>query len=122
MGKNILIIEDDEFLRGLISKKLASEGFAVISAIDGEKGIEKARDQNPDLILLDLLLPNVDGYEVLQKMKENPATSHIPIIVVSNLGQSEDIDKAMKLGATDFLIKAQYTAEEIVNKVKVAIK
>jgi len=122
MGKNILIIEDDEFLRGLISKKLASEGFAVISAIDGEKGIEKAREQNPDLILLDLLLPNVDGYEVLQKMKENPATSHIPIIVVSNLGQSEDIDKAMKLGATDFLIKAQYTAEEIVNKVKAAIK
>ncbi len=118
MAKTILIVEDDEFFRGLITKKLSGEGFSVLSAPDGEKGIEKIREESPDLVLLDLLLPNVDGFGVLSKMKENPATNKIPVIILSNLGQAEDIEKATKLGANDFLVKAQFTAEEIIEKIK----
>ncbi len=116
--KNILFIEDDEFLRGLIGKKLASEGFNMISAIDGEEGIKKAKEEKPDLILLDLILPNVDGFEVLARIKEDPAASSIPVIILSNLSQKNDIDKGMKLGAADYIIKSQFTPEEITEKVK----
>ena len=116
--KNILIIEDDEFLRGLINKKLLAEGFNVISAVDGEEGIKKAKEQKPDLILLDLVLPNIDGFEVLEKVKTDPDVSAVPVIILSNLSQKEDISKGIKLGAVDYIIKAQFTPEEIVEKVK----
>jgi len=116
--KNILIIEDDEFLRGLINKKLLAEGFNVISAVDGEEGIKKAKEQKPDLILLDLVLPNIDGFEVLEKVKADPDVSAVPVIILSNLSQKEDISKGIKLGAVDYIIKAQFTPEEIVEKVK----
>ena len=120
--KNILIIEDDEFLRSLIKKKLVSEGFDVTSAVDGEDGIKKTEEKKPDLILLDLILPGIDGFGVLTKLKENQSTSSIPIIILSNLSQKEDIDKGMKLGATDYIIKAQSTPEEIAEKVKAILK
>ena len=116
--KNILIIEDDAFLRDLIAKKLSSSGFRISEAIDGETGIKKIKDEKPDLILLDLLLPNMDGFELLSKIKQIPATSSIPVIILSNLGQKEDVDKGLKLGAVDYLIKAQFTPEEIIVKVK----
>jgi DNA-binding response OmpR family regulator len=122
MAKKILIIEDDEFLRQLISKKISSEGFEVSSAIDGTDGIEKVKNEMPDLILLDLLLPTTDGYEVLSKIKADKATSSIPVIILSNLGQQDEINKGMKLGAIDFLVKAQLTPEEIVEKVKTILK
>jgi len=118
MQKNILIVEDDAFLRGLISKKLISAGFNVLEAIDGASGIKKTRQEKPDLILLDLLLPSIDGFEVLSEIKKDPITSPIPVIILSNLGQKEDIDKGLKLGADDYLIKAQFTPEEIVIKIK----
>jgi DNA-binding response OmpR family regulator len=120
--KNILIIEDDEFLRGLINKKLAAEDFNMISAIDGEEGIKKAKEEKPDLILLDLVLPKIDGFEVLSQIKANPSTSAIPVIILSNLSQKEDMDKGIKLGATDYVIKAQFTPEEIIEKVKAILK
>ncbi len=120
--KNILIIEDDEFLRGLINKKLLAEGFNVISAVDGEEGIKKAKEQKPDLILLDLVLPNIDGFEVLEKVKADPDVSAVPVIILSNLSQKEDISKGIKLGAVDYIIKAQFTPEEIVEKVKNILK
>jgi DNA-binding response OmpR family regulator len=122
MAKKILIIEDDEFLRQLISKKISSEGFEVSSAIDGTDGIEKVKNEMPDLILLDLLLPTTDGYEVLSKIKADNATKAIPVIILSNLGQQDEINKAMKLGAIDFLVKAQLTPEEIVEKAKNILK
>jgi DNA-binding response OmpR family regulator len=118
MAQNILIIEDDEFLRGLINKKLSSAGFSVSEAIDGDKGVEKAKEDKPDLILLDLLLPTTDGFEVLSKIKNDPETASIPVIALTNLGQKEDVDKALKLGAVDYLIKAQFTPEEIISKIK----
>lgn len=122
MAKNILIVEDDEFLRGLLAKQLGSQGFTISEAINGREGEEKIKDLKPDLVLLDLLLPDVDGFEFLAKVKQDPAISSIPVIILSNLGQKEDIDKGLKLGATDFLIKAQFTPEEIVDKVKKAFK
>ncbi len=116
--KKILIIEDDKFLRELIVKKVTNEGFRVVRAIDGEEGIKKIKEEKPDLVLLDLILPGIDGFEVLSHMKEDPALSSIPVIILSNLGQKEDIDRAMKLGATDYLIKAHFTPGEIIEKIK----
>ena len=94
----------------------------MISAIDGEEGIKKVLAEKPDLVLLDLILPNEDGFEVLSKIKADPKVSQIPIIILSNLSQKEDIDKGMKLGAADYIIKAQFTPEEIVEKVKNILK
>jgi len=122
MAKKILIIEDDEFLSQLISKKISEEGFAVSLAIDGEDGIKKIEKGMPDLILLDLLLPKIDGFEVLSRIKSDPATSPIPVVILSNLGKEEEINKGLKLGATDYLVKAQLTPEEIVEKIKSVLK
>ncbi len=116
--KNILIVEDDSFLRDLISKKLSSAGFSISEAVDGESAIVKIKEAKPDLVLLDLLLPTMDGFEVLSKIKEDTITSAIPVIILSNLGQKEEVDKGISMGATDYLIKAQFTPEEIVAKVK----
>jgi len=122
MAKKILIIEDDEFLRQLISKKISSEGFTVSSAVDGPDGLEKVKAVMPDLILLDLLLPTMSGFEVLEKVKTDKTTTSIPVVILSNLGQQEDISKGLKLGAKDFLVKAQMTPEEIVAKIKTLLK
>ena len=122
MAKKILIIEDDDFLRQLISQKISAEGFAVSLAVDGSDGIEKTKDIMPDLIILDLLLPTVDGFEVLSKIKSDPATNPIPVIILSNLGQQEEINKGLKFGAADYLVKAQLTPEEIVEKIKNLLK
>lgn len=117
MAKNILIIEDDEFFRELLRKKLSSKNFNVLEAVDGEKGIEEMKNKKPDLVLLDLLLPNIDGFEVLLKVKADPTTSSIPIIIVSNLGQQEDIERGLKLGAVDYLIKSQFDIDQIIDKI-----
>ncbi len=118
MPKNILIVEDDKFLRELITRKVTNEGFNVSEAIDGEEGIKKIKEEKPDMVLLDLILPGIDGFEVLSRMKEDSTLSSIPVIILSNLGQKEDIDKGMKLGAIDYLIKAHFTPGEIIEKIK----
>ena len=120
--QKILIIEDDRFLRELISKKLAKEGFEVSEAIDGEEGIKKIKSEKPGLILLDLILPGIDGFEVLSKMKDDPTVSSIPVIILSNLGQKEDVEKGLKLGAVDYLIKAHFTPGEIIEKIRANLK
>jgi DNA-binding response OmpR family regulator len=113
----ILIIEDDEFLRSLIARKLESEKFKVVTAVDGESGVAAANDK-PSLILLDLLLPGLDGFEVLKKIKENESLKSIPVIIFSNLGQRDDIEKAKSLGVTDYMIKANFTLDDLVGKIK----
>jgi DNA-binding response OmpR family regulator len=118
MAENILIIEDDKFLRELISRKLINEGFKIEEAVDGEEGLKKLQETKPDLILLDLILPGLDGFEVLERMKDNPSTSSIPVLILSNLGQRDEIERGLKLGAIDFLVKAHFTPEEIVGKIK----
>ncbi len=122
MAKKILIIEDDKFLRDLITQKLLKEDFDISQAVDGEEGIKKIKEEKPDLVLLDLILPGIDGFEVLTRMKSDQNLPLIPVIILSNLGQKEDIEKGMKLGATDYLIKAHFTPGEIIDKIKNILK
>lgn len=122
MAKKILIVEDDKFLRELIVRKLSNEGYDVVEAVDGEQGVLKIKETKPDLVLLDLILPGIDGFEVLAQKKEDPFAASIPVIVLSNLGQKEDVDKGLSLGATDYLIKAHFTPREIIEKVRNIIK
>lgn len=116
--QKILVIEDDTFLRELIVQKLLKEGYEISEAVDGEDGIKKVTEEKPDIILLDIILPGIDGFEVLKKIKEDEKVQDIPVIILSNLGQQDDIDKGIKLGAKDYLIKAEFTPGEIVEKVK----
>lgn len=118
MSKKILIIEDDRFLRELIKRKLITEGFEVSEAVDGEEGIKKIQEEKPELVLLDLILPGIDGFEVLNRAKNNEATRQIPVIILSNLGQREEIDRGLKLGAVDYMVKAHFTPGEIIEKIK----
>jgi DNA-binding response OmpR family regulator len=121
MAQKILVIEDDKFLRKVISLKLDRNGFEVYEAIDGEKGIKKIAEKKPDLILLDLILPGMDGFEVLSKIKTNPDFAEIPIIIFSNLGQKDDIEKGLRMGANDYLVKAHFTPDEIISKIRLIL-
>ena len=115
----ILVVEDDKFLRELMVRKLESEqGFEILSAIDGESGLKSMKEQKPDTVLLDLILPGMGGFDVLAKMKEDTALADIPVIILSNLGQQEDVDRGIQLGAVDFMIKAHFTPNEIVEKIR----
>jgi two-component system, OmpR family, alkaline phosphatase synthesis response regulator PhoP len=120
--KKVLIVEDDEFLRSLNAKRLETEGFKVVVAVDGQNAIDLIPKEMPNLIFLDLLLPGVDGFEVLKKIKADEKTKAIPVIVFSNLGQKEDIEKAHALGANDFLVKANFTLDDVVTKIKEILK
>ena len=122
MAKKILIIEDDKFLRELIVRKLAAENYEVNEAIEGDEGLKKIEEQKPDLVLLDLILPGIDGFEVLSRMKKNPDLAKIPVIILSNLGQKEEIERGLNLGANDYLIKAHFTPKEIIGKIKETLK
>jgi len=121
MMKKILLVEDDKFLRELMTKKLFSMEYDVVSAVDGESGLAMIKESKPDLVLLDLILPGINGFEVLERAKKDPETASIPIIILSNLGQKEDIDKGISLGAADFLVKAHFTPQEITNKLKIIL-
>lgn len=122
MPKTILIVEDDTILRDLISQKLRKENdYEIVEAVDGEEGLKKAKEVKPDIILLDLILPGIDGFGVLEQIKKDPEIAKIPVVILSNLGQKEEIEKGMKLGATDFLIKAHFTLSEIVKKIKIIL-
>ena len=116
--KKILVVEDDKFLRELIVQKLLSEEYETLEAVDGEEGLKKISEGKPDMVLLDIILPGMDGFEVLKKIKEDTSLKDIPVIILSNLGQQDDIDKGIQLGAKDYLIKAEFTPGEIVKKVQ----
>lgn len=117
-GTHILVVEDDDFLRELIVGKLKNEGFRVSQAIDGKEGLYKLREEQPQLVLLDLILPGIDGFEVLHQAHIDPIVSSIPIIVLSNLGQKGDIDRAKENGAVGYLVKAHFTPSQIIEKVQ----
>ncbi len=122
MAKKILVIEDDKFLRELIVRKLSDDGFATAEAMDGEEGIKKVKEEKPNLILLDLILPSIDGFEVLSQIKKDENLKSIPVIILSNLGQKEEVEKGLKMGAVDYLIKAHFTPGEIIEKIKNILK
>lgn len=116
-GNKILIIEDNPDLVEMYNLKFRNEGFDVNTAKDGEDGINKVIEKKPDIVLLDLLMPNMNGFEVLKTIKEN-TQMNVKIIVLSNLGQQSQIDKAYELGATYYMVKANFTPAEVVEKVK----
>lgn len=114
----ILLAEDDRFLRKAADTALRRRGFSVVTATNGEEALEALRTMKPDLILLDLIMPKVQGFEVLRSVKENPATAHIPVVVLSNLGQEGDVKRAMESGATAYFVKANLTLEDMVTQVE----
>ncbi len=114
----ILFIEDESALQKAASQVLTEEGFEVLSALDGETGLELAKREMPDLILLDLIIPQKDGFEVLHDLKTTDATKKIPVIILSNLEGSTDVQRAIELGATTYLVKTNYRLEEVVEKIK----
>jgi len=116
--KKILFIEDESALQKTFGEILSQEGYEVISALNGEIGLRLTKDKKPDLILLDLVLPKLHGFEVLKKLKEDPATKEIPVVVLTNLEELEDVEKALELGATTYLVKESYSLEEVVEKIK----
>lgn len=118
----ILLVEDDEFLANMYKTKLTLEGFEVAHAGDGEKGLELASSENPDIILLDILLPKKDGWEVLGILKEQEKTKNIPVLMLTNLGQEGDVDKGLKMGAVDYLIKAHFVPQEVIDKIHKILK
>lgn len=118
----ILFIEDEEALQKSLSKILELEGFEMSGAYDGQAGIEAAQKEKPDLILLDLILPKIDGFEVLKRLKADPKTKDIAVIILTNLEQVQNVEKLIEYGPINYLVKANYTLEEIVQKIKETLK
>lgn len=116
--KTILIVEDDPTLQKTLSAALEKEGYQIKQALDGEIALRTAKERELDLILLDLILPKYDGFEVLAELKKDEATKSIPVVVLTNLETSEDVQKALSLGATTYLVKANYNLQDVLEKVK----
>lgn len=116
--KKILIIEDEEVLLGLIRRKLNQEGYQVDIAKDGQEGLEKMKESKPDLILLDIIMPKMGGFEIMEKVSKDEKLKNIPIIIISNSGQPVELERAKKLGVKDWLIKTDFDPQEVVDKVK----
>jgi DNA-binding response OmpR family regulator len=120
--KKILLIEDDPFLADIYKTRLNSEGFEVVIAEDGEKGLKKLEEENFDLLVLDLVLPELSGFEILEKIKGNEKFKDLKILALSNLSQKEEIQRALDLGVQKYLIKAYFTPSEVVEEIKKLIK
>lgn len=114
----ILLIEDEEMLANMYEVKFQNEGFDLTKALDGAEGLEKAKAIKPDFILLDIIMPKMDGFSVLKTLKEDPLTKDIPVMLLTNLGQEEDIERGKQLGAVGYLVKANITPSEVVDEVK----
>ncbi|MDQ2933071.1 MAG: response regulator transcription factor [bacterium] len=120
--KKILLIEDDVFLGDVLIQKLTTEGFDAVLARDGKEGFDLISTFKPELILLDIILPNMNGYEILEAKKLDPSISEIPVIIISNSGQPVEINRALSLGVKDYLVKAQFEPEEVMVKVRSQIR
>lgn len=118
MKQKILIVEDEAFLRKVIADECRENGYLVDEAVDGKEALQKTKTDKFDLILLDLLLPDIDGFEVLTQLKKESTLSGTPVVILSNLGQREEIEKGLSLGAKDYLIKAHVTPSEIIKRIQ----
>jgi CheY-like chemotaxis protein len=116
-GKKIVWVEDDQFLNDIIARKLSATKAVFLNASDGEEALKIISEEMPDIVMLDIILSGMDGFEVLSEIKNNPKTKHIPVIMLSNLGQPGDVAKGESLGASLFLIKATVTPNEIIDKI-----
>lgn len=115
--KKVLIIDDEAILRKTLEQAL-SQDFAVSLAVDGEEGIQKAKEVEPDLILLDIIMPNLDGIQTLKRLKAAPETKDISVVVLTNVEKSESVAEAVSLGAKGYMVKGDYSTDEIVENVK----
>ncbi|NCF75390.1 MAG: response regulator [Xanthomonadaceae bacterium] len=120
--KKVLLIEDDEMLLDMYNLKFLESGFDVVKARNGLDGYESAKKNNPDIILLDIILPQMDGFAVMEKLKQNKNTKNIPVFFLTNLKQEEDVERGKKLGAAGYLVKATLTPTQILKKVKEFLK
>ena len=118
MLKKILIIEDDSFLQGLASRKLKAEGYDVSVASNHTEAFKALGSSKPDLVLLDLLLPEVDGFTILKQIRDTAGTKKLPVIVFSNLSEDADSKRVQDLGVVEFMVKSNFTLDELVKKVK----
>lgn len=116
--KKILLVEDDSFMIDIYTTKLKEAGFKVIVAKDGREAILKVSEEKPDLLLLDIVLPHLTGFEFLEKLRSLENLKDLPVIILSNLGQKKEIKKGLKLGAVKYLIKAHYTPSQVVEEIK----
>ena len=114
----VLIVDDDPFILDMYVLKFKESGFQVESAQDGKSGLKKVKDTHPDIVLLDVVMPAMDGFDVLQELKKNFPPPLPKIVLLTNLGQKEDVERGMQLGADDYIIKAHFTPSEVVDKVK----
>ncbi len=121
MSKKILIVEDDLFLGELISKKLSKDDFEVVHATNATDALDILSKGSVDLILLDLLLPDVSGFDFLKKVREDAKNLKLPVLVFSNLAEERDVKQAMDLGATDFLVKSNYTLDDVEKRIRALI-
>lgn len=117
-AQKIALIEDDEILSKVLFTEFSDAGFQVLQAFDGIAGLELVRTERPGLVLLDQILPKKLGFEVLEELKKSPDTKNIPVIMLTLLGEDEDIKKGLRLGADDYLVKSRHTIAEIVERVK----
>lgn len=120
--KKVLIVEDDSFLQGLEANKLEKEGYKIITASNGEEAMKKINEPNIDVILLDLILPDFDGFEVLKKVKTIEILKNVPVIVFSNLSEEKIIEKSKELGAIDFMVKSNFTLDELIKRINLVLK
>lgn len=118
----VLVVEDEEILLTALSEELKQEGFDVVGAKDGVEGLEKAAAEQPDLMLLDLVMPRLDGISTLKQMKAQDSTKNIPVVILTNLSDYDKISDALSLGAMDYLVKANYRLEELVAKIKTVLQ
>jgi len=114
----ILLVEDDAFILDIYETKLRDSGYNVTVAANGKEAIEKLEEEMPSLILLDIVMPYMDGFDVLEAMNANETWKKIPVILLTNLSQKEDIDRGMSLGADDYLIKSHFTPSEVIGKIE----
>jgi two-component system phosphate regulon response regulator PhoB len=115
--RRVLLAEDDRFLRKAAETALKRHGFTVVAAADGEEALRLARAAPPDLVLLDLIMPRMQGFEVLRALKADPATAPIPVVILSNLGQDGDMKQAMDAGAAGYFVKANLSLQDLVKRV-----
>jgi CheY-like chemotaxis protein len=115
--KKILLVEDEEIMINLLQKKLKQEGYEVSVAKDGEEGLKLMKEFSPDLVLLDIIMPKMGGFEVMEEMNKDSKLQKIPVVVISNSGQPVELDRAQRLGARDWLIKTEFDPQEVIDKV-----
>lgn len=120
--KKILIIEDDDFLRSLAVTKLEKSGFTVVMASDGKSGLDMTVSESPNLVILDLMLPVMTGFDVLRALRNEPSTKSMQVLVFSNLGDEKDMKTCMEMGVSDYMVKSNFTLDELVEKVTGIVK